>query len=533
MTKFSISAANSIHTTADFNDAFASGSVNADTLIVEAGAHLKTDGMSSTAAALDNSFAWNVTVDGTIASQQFNGLWLGVGNEGMSRITVAEGGEVLGGFDGVFAQSAATITNHGLIDGKAVGVEVYGNEKHRLINDGSITGAYSFLNAGGKSDDLVKNSGVMTGAFDLGAGNDRLVNTGELLGMPKARQLSLDYGDDIFVNRGTAVLDIGDDGGADKIINSGLIDGTVDLAVGDDTFVNFVKVGGKMISGTVTGQIKLGDGDDLLEGGNHVEDYKDGAGSDIVNFRGGNDIYRAVPYVAMDGLDRIDGGKGIDTYDASAAVEGVYINLSKVDQNLPFRTGYALVEAGSAIGEDVGGNLADRIKNVENVFGGIEGDIIYGSAKANYIDGRSGMDDLHGGGGNDHLVGGAGFDLLTGGTGKDLLTGGDDADIFFFNSLRDSGATAKTRDIITDFNAGFDTINLSQIDAVADTSADDAFDFIGTNIAFTGKAGELRAYQGANGQVIEGDIDGDGAADFSIGLGVGTNVVLQGSDFEL
>ena len=87
--------------------------------------------------------------------------------------------------------------------------------------------------------------------------------------------------------------------------------------------------------------------------------------------------------------------------------------------------------------------------------------------------------------------------------------------------------------MIADFEDG-DNIVLTRIDAIKGTSTDDAFDFIGTDTAFTGQAGELRAYRTANGQVIEGDVDGDAIADFSIGLGGGgTNVILKISDFEL
>ena len=42
------------------------------------------------------------------------------------------------------------------------------------------------------------------------------------------------------------------------------------------------------------------------------------------------------------------------------------------------------------------------------------------------------------------------------------------------------------------------------------------FDFIGINEKFSGAAGELRAYWTATGQIVEGDTDGNGLADFSI-----------------
>lgn len=67
--------------------------------------------------------------------------------------------------------------------------------------------------------------------------------------------------------------------------------------------------------------------------------------------------------------------------------------------------------------------------------------------------------------------------------------------------------------MITDFVSGTDTIELTLIDADADTAEDDAFSFIGT-AEFSSAAGELRFF----GSVVEGDVNGDGIADFQIVL---------------
>jgi hypothetical protein len=69
-------------------------------------------------------------------------------------------------------------------------------------------------------------------------------------------------------------------------------------------------------------------------------------------------------------------------------------------------------------------------------------------------------------------------------------------------------------DLVTDFStAQRDRIDLRGIDADATTRANDAFDFIGAQ-GFSGTAGELRFA----GQILEGDTNGDGLADFRIGL---------------
>jgi serralysin len=142
--------------------------------------------------------------------------------------------------------------------------------------------------------------------------------------------------------------------------------------------------------------------------------------------------------------------------------------------------------------------------------------------------------------GNDTLIGGAGEDTLSGGIGRDILFGGADADVFVFASIADSGLSKAKRDQIMDFQNGVDRIDLSHIDADISTSGDDAFIYINGNsittpfAAFTGTAGELRTVWTAGCYVIEGDVNGDGKADFAIDLVDSTfAAVLTASDFVL
>ena len=67
-------------------------------------------------------------------------------------------------------------------------------------------------------------------------------------------------------------------------------------------------------------------------------------------------------------------------------------------------------------------------------------------------------------------------------------------------------------------------------DAIVGTAANDSFTFIGT-AAFSNVAGQLRyAVNGANAEV-SGDVNGDGAADFT--FVVNANTLLSGTDFLL
>jgi Ca2+-binding RTX toxin-like protein len=248
-----------------------------------------------------------------------------------------------------------------------------------------------------------------------------------------------------------------------------------------------------------------------------------GEGDDTVDLNGGNDVYYArKDFLASDGNDTVDGGAGIDTYVAiSTGTSGITVDLT----------------AGIATGTEFG---TDHIENFENVIGTANPDTITGDAGRNMLSGNAGNDSLYGQDGNDRLVGGQGGDTLVGGAGRDVMTGGatvsggDGArDTFYYNAATDS-SPGSTRDWITDFTEGTlataDRIALAAIDANTLVAADQAFAWIGTG-AFTGVAGQLRTAVLAGNTYAYADVNGDKAADFSIGL-TGTHT-LAATDFLL
>jgi Ca2+-binding RTX toxin-like protein len=145
------------------------------------------------------------------------------------------------------------------------------------------------------------------------------------------------------------------------------------------------------------------------------------------------------------------------------------------------------------------------------------------------ITGSALNDVLSGGAGADTITGGAGDDVIRGGGGKDALTGGAGADRFVFDGAADAGVYAG-RDIIHDFATGQDKIDLRSIDGNTLQANHQALGFTAEqNVGITNFG--ITWYQDAanNRTIVQGDVNGDGIADFQIELTGQHN--LTASDF--
>jgi Ca2+-binding RTX toxin-like protein len=128
------------------------------------------------------------------------------------------------------------------------------------------------------------------------------------------------------------------------------------------------------------------------------------------------------------------------------------------------------------------------------------------------------------------IFGEVGDDKLTGALHKDFLSGGLGADTFFFKSLKDSAVGSK-HDVVTDFShAQNDTIDVHGIDANTTRGGNQNFDFIGKQ-GFHHKAGELHFVKHTGFIMVQGDVNGDGKADFEIQLNGLTKIAND--DFHL
>jgi Ca2+-binding RTX toxin-like protein len=189
-----------------------------------------------------------------------------------------------------------------------------------------------------------------------------------------------------------------------------------------------------------------------------------------------------------------------------------------------------------AAGNDtlLGGIGNDRLlgsSGNDDLIGGDGNDSIGGGSESDYLEGDAGNDALNGGSGRDFLYGDSGNDSLRGGSGTDDLYGGSGADRFVFDDGEFGGMSRSTADYIGDFSrAEGDKIDLRLVDANAGVAGDQAFSFIGSQ-QFSGVAGQLRYHISDGDTFIEGDINGDGVADFVIFSEVALN--MQATDFVL
>jgi len=208
----------------------------------------------------------------------------------------------------------------------------------------------------------------------------------------------------------------GDSGNDD--LSGGNGDDRLSGGLGDDTLTG--SAGWDTIEGD--------EGNDTIYGGNDDDVVRGGQGDDVIVGAQGND--------ALDGgagNDRLNGGMGTDVIVGGAGDDAVL--------------------GGDGNDTITGGDGADTL-NGDN-----QDDLVDGGLGNDVLAGGAGDDALIGNAGDDTLQGNAGQDRLSGGQGIDMLKGGLDADLFDF----DSTAAGVGIDIIQDFVAGSDRIDLSTI----------------------------------------------------------------------
>lgn len=391
------------------------------------------------------------------------------------------------------------------IDGGAGNDSLYGGAGYDIIIEYETPdGGYDYVE-GGDGRDLI-NAGVAHDVVYGGDDNDTINEAGA-----GNDTLHGDAGDDIITGDGDGDTEGGEDSlsggdGADTL-NGRYGEDTLDGGAGNDSLL-----GGDgaddLFGGADADTLQADAGDDTLDGGTGNDSLVGGAGDDDFYVDSTADV---VLEASGEGHDRVLASA---SYTLSAQVEELVLYGSAVD----------------AVG-NTGENTIWGNANANLIIGGYGDDTLTGGDGDDEI--YSGGDDdlIFGSDDNDSLTGGTGADTLDGGEGVDRLTGGFGDDVFTFASPAEIGLSLGARDVITDFNntAEDDLINLAVIDAVTGGS-DNPFTFIGT-AAFSNTAGELRYTTLLGTTFVMGDVDGDGAADFTLQLsGV---LTLTSADFVL
>lgn len=299
----------------------------------------------------------------------------------------------------------------------------------------------------------------------------------------------------------------------DVLTNTGMLHGDVDMGAGNDTVRN---------SGSITGSLWLGDGNDTFDG-------RGGTVTGTVFGGLGNDIYTIDnTATVIDEVSSADGTDMVFAWADYALADGIEWLLlqgtahngfgNALDNVMVGNIAANLLGGGEGADTIVGGDGADTLigdAGADSLRGERGNDQIFGDDDNDYLNGGVGADLLNGGAGNDTLVGDWGNDTLVGDVGADIFWAGNGADVFVYNALADSTVANTGRDRINVFELGVDRIDLSALDAIADTEGNDAFSLVGS---FSHTAGELIARVVNTHTYLEGDVNGDGVADFSIML---------------
>ena len=290
-----------------------------------------------------------------------------------------------------FSTGTTTLTNTGTIQSAAQTSVFLGSGNDRLVNTGVIIGGVSM----GSGNDLFDGtSGVMIGRIDGNNGDDTLLgglgnetlrggNDEDVLhgggGNDTIQGDDFDSANDIFDGGdGVDTLVVNTSGGATVDLAAGLASG---VSFGVDTLISIENV-------------NTGFGDDLIIGNDADNRLNGGSGNDTL--------------VGGRGKDRLEGGGGIDTADYTEADASVLLFLD-----------------GRANWGDARG---DVLSSIENLIGSDYADTLVGNNESNVIQGGLGRDTIFALGGDDTIDGGVGSDSLYGQDGNDILVGSGSPD---------------------------------------------------------------------------------------------------------
>lgn len=233
----------------------------------------------------------------------------------------------------------------------------------------------------------------------------------------------------------------------------------------------------------VSGDIRGGEGDDILRGGWLNDELRGGQGNDFLNGRNGNDLLWG-----GNGNDTLDGGTGIDHINGNAGNDHFSFSPTPtVEQDYIYeavgggedKISFVNLDATHSVTADLSitGVFASHTNrtifsnltaNFENLDGSAGNDSLKGNNVSNKINGLNGNDTIWGLGANDIIWGGQGNDNINGGEGNDNLNGQSGNDNYYFIST-----STQEYDWLYELpNGGNDVITFSQLSASDPVSVD-------------------------------------------------------------
>ncbi len=288
-----------------------------------------------------------------------------------------------------------------------------------------------------------------------------------------------------------------------------------------------VKGGYTIANGVVIENASGGSGNDVLIGNAAVNKLSGNAGDDVL--------------IGGAGADTLNGGAGFDTASYRNSTSGVTVTVANNGKVIGpgDGTGDTLISIEAVEGSTFGDTLNGGSNN-DVLFGLAGNDNMSGANGIDKLDGGAGNDNIDGGNGNDQMFGRAGSDTILGGTGVDIidgggdgdiLTGGSGADMFIFQSAAHIGKLPGLRDVVKDFQAGLDKIDLSN---VFSGNSPVSVSFVANAAAAgSGAANTVYVYTEGSGPnaktLIVGNSDGVAGLDFTLELT--GKPALKASDF--
>jgi serralysin len=459
--------------------------------------------------------------------ETFSNIGSYIGNVSIGRGTVIENAIGGAGNNTLIGNSVANV-----LTGNAGDDTLNGNAGNDTLsggagNDSLDGGTGADAMAGGAGNDAYfVNSNGDTVSENSGEGTDLVTSSASFTLGANIENLTL-TGASSLSGTGNSLANVINGNSGSNTINGGAGADTMAGGLGNDTYIvdnasdvvtessgqgtDTVKstisytLGANLENLTLSGTAPNGTGnglDNIMRGTNSANVLDGAAGNDLILGNDGDDTL-----TGGSGNDKLNGGTGNDTMSGGLGDDSYYVDSlsDAVTENPAEGTADKVI---STITYTIGTNIerlmlygAAAIDGTGNAVA----NVMYGNEADNSISGLAGADTIFAHGGNDTLIGGTGRDTLVGGAGNDKFAF-DDGDF--------GGATTSTADRITDFASG-DKIDLSAVDANSLVGGDQAFTFIGVS-AFGNVAGQLHYEQISGNTYIEGDLNGDGVADFMI-----------------